>query len=37
MPWIAGRLVQSGQAYRLDALRPTDEHAVATALAALPG
>jgi len=37
VPWIAGRLVQSGQAYRLDALGPSDEPAVTTALAALAG
>ena len=36
VPWIAGRLVQSGQAYRLEPLSPTDEQAVATALGALP-
>ncbi len=37
VPWIAGRLVQSGQAYRLEPLNPSDEHAVATALTGLPG
>lgn len=35
VPWIAGRLEQSGQAYRLAAISDTDEPAVRKALSAL--
>jgi hypothetical protein len=35
VPWIAGRLVQSGQAYRLDAITEGDEPAVRKALGSL--
>lgn len=35
-PWIAGRLVQAGQAYKLDSLTDHDAGLVARALASLP-
>lgn len=35
-PWVVGRLVQIGQAYRLDPLTDTDTELVASALSALP-
>jgi len=34
-PWIAGRLVQPGQAYRLESLTPADSDRVSTALESL--
>jgi len=36
MPWIAGRLVQAGQAYRLDAYTDDEAKLIAAALAQLP-
>lgn len=35
IPWVLGRLEQSGQAYRLQAISENDEAAVRTALASL--
>lgn len=37
VPWIAGRLMQSGQAYHLEPLTPTEEQIVGAALASLSG